>query len=121
MEKSELKDKIQLTNDGRLQLFFVGTGSAFNKVNFQTNLLVIKGKDHLLIDCGTICPYALSTYNTPISQIQNVLPTHSHADDTGGLDEMADDKVIERQRKSKHQSGNHARHNQRKLHFEKAS
>ena len=36
-------------------------------------------------------------------------------------DKMADDKVIERQRKSKHQSGNHARHNQRKLHFEKAS
>lgn len=89
MVKSELKDKIQLTNDGRLQLFFVGTGSAFNKVNFQTNLLVIKGKDHLLIDCGTICPYALSTYNTPISQIQNVLPTHSHADHIGGLEEMA--------------------------------
>lgn len=89
MRKFEFKDKIQLVNDGQLQIFFIGTGSAFNKVNFQNNLLVIKGNDHLLIDCGNICPYALSTYNTPISEIQTVLPTHSHADHIGGLEEMA--------------------------------
>ncbi len=89
MKITEFKDKISLTNDGTLQLFFIGTGSAFNKVNFQNNLLVIKGQDHILIDCGNICPFALSTYNTPISSIRAVLPTHSHADHIGGLEEMA--------------------------------
>lgn len=89
MKITKFRHKINLSNNGTLQLFFIGTGSAFNKVNFQNNLLVIKGNDHLLIDCGNICPYALSTYNTPISQIRNVLPTHSHADHIGGLEEMA--------------------------------
>ncbi len=89
MKTSKFKKQINLTNDGHLQLFFIGTGSAFNKVNFQNNLLIIKGQDHLLIDCGNICPYALSTYNTPVSNIRNILPTHSHADHIGGLEEMA--------------------------------
>ena len=34
--------KINLKNDGRLSLFFIGTGSAFVKNNFQNNLLIIK-------------------------------------------------------------------------------
>ena len=89
MKITDFKDKIQLENDGSLQFFFIGTGSAFNKVDFQNNVLVIKGKDHLLIDCGNICPYALATYNTPIATIKNILPTHSHADHIGGLEEMA--------------------------------
>lgn len=84
-----LKDKIELTNDGQLSLFFVGTGSAFTKKNFQNNVLVIKGEDHLLIDCGTLCPYALSLYNTSIVAIRNFFISHSHADHAGGLEEAA--------------------------------
>lgn len=89
MKTTDFKDSINLTNDGTLQFFFVGTGSAFNKTDFQNNLLVIKGQDHILIDCGTLCPFALTTYNTPLSKIHAILPTHSHADHIGGLEEMA--------------------------------
>ena len=85
----KLEQTIKFTNSGSLQFFFIGTGSAFSKKNYQTNALIIKGKDHLLIDCGTLCPYALSTYNTPVTSIKNIFITHSHADHIGGLEEMA--------------------------------
>jgi len=78
-----------LKNDGPLQLFFVGTGSAFTKTNYQTNLLVIKGNDHLLIDCGTKTPQAFYELGVPVSSVENVLVTHSHADHIGGLEELA--------------------------------
>ncbi len=78
-----------LTNGGDLQLFFIGTGSAFTKTNYQTNLLVIKGKHHLLIDCGTKTPQAFHELGLPISSVENILVTHSHADHIGGLEELA--------------------------------
>ena len=82
--------KIELTNDGRLSLFFIGTGNAFAKTSFQTNLLVIKGNQHLLIDCGTLCSYAFENlYNGRIIDIQNLLLTHPHADHIGGVEEVA--------------------------------
>ncbi len=89
MKITKFSRHIKLENDGHLQIFFIGTGSAFNKLDFQNNILVIKGDTHLLIDCGNLCPYALSTYNTPVSKIKNILPTHSHADHIGGLEEIA--------------------------------
>ena len=82
--------KIELTNDGKLSLFFLGTGNAFAKTSFQTNLLVIKGNQHLLIDCGTLCSYAFENlYNGRIADIQNLLLTHPHADHIGGVEEVA--------------------------------
>ncbi|MCQ2576801.1 MAG: MBL fold metallo-hydrolase [Treponema sp.] len=82
--------KIELTNSGELSLFFVGTGSAFTKRNFQTNLFIIKGQDHILVDCGTLCPYALETaYNTPVKEVSNLFVTHPHADHIGGVEELA--------------------------------
>ncbi len=83
------KRKLSLKNDGKLELFFVGVGSAFTKRHYQTNLLIIKGKDHLLIDCGTKCPQALYELGIPITDIKNFLITHSHADHIGGLEEVA--------------------------------
>ncbi len=80
---------LQLTNDGILELFFLGTGSAFSKRHNQNNLLVIKGQDHLLIDCGTKCPQALYSAGLPSFAVQNYLITHSHADHIGGLEEAA--------------------------------
>lgn len=84
------RETLPLENDGQLSLFFVGAGSAFTKKNFQTNLLVVKGRDHLLIDCGSLCSYALaSCYNTPITAIKNFFISHSHADHIGGVEEVS--------------------------------
>lgn len=80
--------KLSLTNKGALELFFIGTGSAFTKRQYQTNLLIVKGKDHLLVDCGTKCPQALAELGLPVTQIDNFLITHSHADHIGGLEEV---------------------------------
>ena len=85
----DFNNAIQLTNDGKLSFFFLGTGSAFTKVNFQNNVIVIKGNDHILIDCGTLCPFSFSKFNSNITDIKNILITHSHADHVGGLEEVA--------------------------------
>ena len=89
MRIEKMKDKLSLTNSGELSLFFLGTGSAFTKANFQTNLLIIKGNDHILIDCGSLCSRALKKYGQSIKNIENFHITHSHADHTGGLEEAA--------------------------------
>jgi ribonuclease BN (tRNA processing enzyme) len=81
--------KLSLTNKGALELFFIGAGSAFTKRQYQTNLLIIKGNDHILIDCGTKCPQALAELNLPVTEIKNFLITHSHADHIGGLEEVS--------------------------------
>jgi ribonuclease BN (tRNA processing enzyme) len=80
---------LPLVTDGQLRLFFVGVGSAFSKKHNQNNLLVIKGRDHLLIDCGTKCPQALYKLGLPVTAVQTLLITHSHADHIGGLEEVA--------------------------------
>jgi ribonuclease BN (tRNA processing enzyme) len=87
--KLKKEEKISLTNDGRLSLFWIGAGSAFSKKLYQTNVLVIKGDSHLLIDCSSRCPLALLEYGTSITNIKNYLITHSHSDHIGGLEEVA--------------------------------
>ena len=91
---------LELTNSGRLSVLFIGTGSAFSKRYFQTNVLVVKGNDHLLIDCGTLCPYALETkYGLELKNIDNVLLTHPHADHIGGVEELAlVDRYVKKQK-----------------------
>jgi len=80
--------KLSLLNDGTLSLFFIGVGSAFSKKHYQTNLIVIKGSDHLMIDCGTTAPQALYELGLNITDIKTFLITHSHADHIGGLEEV---------------------------------
>ena len=91
---------LELTNDGRLSVLFIGTGSAFSKRYFQTNVLVVKGNDHLLIDCGTLCPYALEkNYGLELKHIDNLLLTHPHADHIGGVEELAlVDRYVKKQK-----------------------
>jgi ribonuclease BN (tRNA processing enzyme) len=82
--------KFSLKNDsGKLEFFFIGVGSAFTKRNYQTNLLVVKGNEHLLVDCGTKCPQSFYDLGIPITDVRNFLITHSHADHIGGLEEVA--------------------------------
>jgi ribonuclease BN (tRNA processing enzyme) len=81
-------NSLSLTNDGQLSLFFVGCGSAFSKDLHQNNLLIVKGDDHVLIDCGTRAPEAFHKLGLPITKVKNFLITHSHADHIGGLEEV---------------------------------
>ena len=88
MKISFKKKKIRLTNRGHLSVFFIGTGSAFSKTMSQNNLLVIKGNDHLLIDCGLKCFQTLHNLGVGCSDIRNIFITHSHADHIGGMEEI---------------------------------
>jgi ribonuclease BN (tRNA processing enzyme) len=87
--RTSKKSKVALTNTGALELFFIGVGSAFTKRQYQTNLLIVKGKDHLLVDCGTRCTEALNGLGIKVADIHYILPTHSHADHIGGIEELA--------------------------------
>jgi ribonuclease BN (tRNA processing enzyme) len=80
--------KLSLVNDGALALFFVGTGSAFTKTLNQNNLVVVKGADHLVVDCGTKCTQGLYEVGVGAAELRNFLVTHTHADHIGGLEEV---------------------------------
>ena len=73
-----------LTTDGALRIVFIGTGSAFAKRRRQSNMLVIQGDHHVLIDCGTQGPLALNDLGLSVLDVRCYLPTHSHADHIGG-------------------------------------
>ncbi len=75
-------------NDRSLSITFIGAGSAFTKKFYQTNALIVKGSDHVLVDCGTRAPEALSELGLSVTDIRNYLITHSHADHIGGLEEV---------------------------------
>ena len=79
---------LALTNEGSLDLTFIGTGSAFSKKFFQNNIIVVKKDTHLLVDCGTRATEALALLGLSVSQIDNYLITHTHADHIGGLEEV---------------------------------
>jgi len=86
-DQSGVQKPLSLTNDGNLEIVFIGVGSAFAKFNNQTNFLIIKGKTHIMVDFGMTGPNALwdTTRLSPVD-IETVLPTHSHADHVGGIE-----------------------------------
>ncbi len=81
-------DDLLTRNDRSLSITFIGAGSAFTKKFYQTNALIVKGSDHVLVDCGTRAPEALSELGLSVTDIRNYLITHSHADHIGGLEEV---------------------------------
>ena len=81
---------LSLRNEGFLELVFIGVGSAFTRSLYHTNFLIIKGDDHLLVDFGTTGPMALQdSTGVDLSDIVNLLPTHSHCDHIGGIEQLA--------------------------------
>lgn len=82
------KRPLALKNGGNLSLFPIGAGSAFTKKLYQNNVLLIKGDSHILVDCGTRTPEAFYVLGNAITNIENLLITHSHADHIGGLEEV---------------------------------
>jgi hypothetical protein len=88
MTTRPFKAPLKLSTSGELSLFFIGIGGAFSKVHYQTNLLIMKGEDYLLVDCGARTPQAFAELGLSISNIDTFLITHSHADHIGGMEEV---------------------------------
>jgi ribonuclease BN (tRNA processing enzyme) len=82
------KSPLPLSNSGVLSIFALGTGSAFSKKLNQNNFIIIKGKDHVMVDFGTKSSQALFDLGLMSTDIRYFLITHSHADHIGGLEEV---------------------------------
>lgn len=90
MKVEELKGKLSLKNSGELQVVFIGVGSAFAKKNKQNNFLIIKGDTHILVDFGAKGQDALlEATGLDLTDIEVLLPTHSHSDHIGGIEALA--------------------------------
>lgn len=86
----DFEKPLALKNDGQLDVFFLGVGSAFAQKHNQLNLLLVKGDNHVLVDFGMTGPRALAeTADLKPTDIDVILPTHSHADHVGGIECLA--------------------------------
>lgn len=87
MTESPVVKPLSLSNEGELEIVFIGTGNAFAQRLFQTNFLLIKGDTHVLVDFGMTGPQALrEVAGLDCTDIRTILPTHSHADHIGGVE-----------------------------------
>lgn len=90
MRTTKVNKKLSLRSDGELQMVFLGTGSAFAKTLNPSNLLIIKGDTHILVDFGANGATALHNITgLEVTDIEVVLPTHSHSDHIGGFERLA--------------------------------
>jgi len=87
MNELKVEKKLSLKNDGKLEIIFIGVGSAFAQKLHNNNLIIIKGDTHILVDFGLRGPDGLKS-NTGLDnyEIETILPTHSHSDHIGGLE-----------------------------------
>jgi len=74
----------------KMKIIFVGAGSAFNKKDGQSNVLVkSKSNKYLLIDCGSYCWDFMSKINLCVNDIDALYVSHLHGDHIGGIEELA--------------------------------
>src|SRR5947208_994741 len=65
---------------GVLRLGFWGCGSAFAQNQFQSNMVVIKGKTVVFIDLGSKTTVKMAECGVSVADVPNLIVTHSHAD-----------------------------------------
>lgn len=83
----ELNNDLNLKNDGNLEIVFIGTGSAFSQLLGNNNIIIIKGDTHVVIDFGLTAPFRFkSVTGLDLTEIENILITHSHSDHIGGVE-----------------------------------
>jgi ribonuclease BN (tRNA processing enzyme) len=68
---------------------FLGTGSAFTKTNYQSNMLVEHEGQRMLVDCGGTAPVALMAAGYTLQDIDALYVSHQHSDHIGGIEEVA--------------------------------
>lgn len=74
-----------------LKILFLGSGSAFSLEpgNYQSNLLLQKDNDTMLIDAGGDIRFSLNDQGLDYTDVRNIYITHLHADHIGGLEWLA--------------------------------
>ncbi len=80
--------RVPLSNGGHLSVTCLGVGSMLSPEG-NTSFLAVKGKHHLLIDCGRTVPEALRSYGIGLAEIENVFLSHTHGDHIGGFTTLA--------------------------------
>lgn len=83
------KEKLPLTTPGHLRIIAIGVGAAFSVKMFQSNFIIVKGDTALFVDLGTKATIKLAEFGLSVHDIRHLLPTHSHADHVGSLEELA--------------------------------
>ncbi|MBI5004890.1 MAG: MBL fold metallo-hydrolase [Candidatus Lloydbacteria bacterium] len=84
--KWELPFPLQSDPD-KLRISFLGCGSAFSNNQFQSNLIVTKGKTSVFVDLGTKATFRMREFGLSVNDIKHIIVTHSHADHIGSLEE----------------------------------
>lgn len=74
-----------------LKITFLGSGSAFTvgEGNYQSNLILQKNGDTMLIDAGGDLRFSLTEQHLHYKDIRNIYISHLHADHVGGLEWLA--------------------------------
>jgi ribonuclease BN (tRNA processing enzyme) len=72
-----------------MEIYALGTGSAFCLNNFQTNYLIKRNGKNMMVDCGTDARFSVKEAGLTYLDIDAVYISHAHADHCGGVEWLA--------------------------------